>query len=475
MHAPEANPVLMLAAAILVGSQACRPCHPAIADAYAQTPMARSSGPAPALPTAGFTAAGHRYKISGNTLAFDQAGTAPIDYFVGSNSEGRTYLQSSDGHLFELPVTWYARRAAYDASPGYQNNPDVQLNRAVEPSCLLCHASQVRPVLGTQNRYGDPPFLEGGVSCERCHGPGSEHVRNPASSRMVQPAQLPPDRRDSVCAQCHLTGEARIENAGRRLAEFQAGDRLADFATYFVWKLGRTDLKVTSHVEKLAASRCKAASGDKLWCGTCHGVHGNSSRTQQACLDCHQTAHRQQEQCADCHMPKTRAVDANHGVMTDHSIPRTPRTPLPPVAGDLVAFLGQADSRSLGIAYAEMGDPRARDLLRQARPADWQLRLRLAVLETDPARAAALYESVLKERPGETAALVNLGAFYGAAGQSARAIELWRRALDSNPGNEEATLNLVKLLPRAEAKAVLTRYLSINPGSRSARSAVANF
>ena len=464
--------MLLLAAAVFVGSQMCRPCHSTIADAYARTPMARSSGIAAPLPTAEFTAAGQRYRVDGKLLSFD-GGSVPIDYFIGSNSEGRSYVWARDGYLFELPVTWYARKQAWDASPGYEANSSVKLNRAVEPSCLQCHASQVRPVLGSQNRYGNPPFLEGGVSCERCHGPGSEHAQTPAKARMVNPAKLDAERRDSVCSQCHLTGEARIEQPDRKFAEFRAGETLSRYATYFVWKLGRTDLKVTSHVEKLAASECKKAAGDALWCGSCHDTHSNIDKTQQACLGCHAGAHRKEEKCATCHMPKTVAVDANHGVMTDHSVPRFPRHSEPPKKGDLVAFVGEASDRSLGLAYAEIGDGRAREYLLRAKPGDWRVRFRLATLELNPERAAALYESLLIGNPGEPVALVNLGSLYATTGRTKAAAALWVRALEANPAIEEAALNLSKVLPEPEATDLLRRYLAVNPTSLSARERLA--
>jgi hypothetical protein len=459
--------MLMFAAAMFVGSQACRPCHTAIADAYARTPMARSSGHVDSIADASFTASGHKFRISGNRLSFD-GGASSIDYYVGSNSAGRSYLRASEGYLFELPVTWYAEKRAWDASPGYENDQEIRLNRPVETSCLLCHASQVRPVLGTQNRYGDPPFLEGGVSCERCHGAGTDHVRNPLKAHMVNPVQLPAERRDSICSQCHLSGEARIGAPGRRFVDFRAGDRLADFATYLVWKDGRRDLKVTSHVEKLAASACKAASGDALWCGACHGVHANADHTQAACLSCHTTAHRQQERCASCHMPKVKAVDAGHGVLTDHSIPRVARAPEPPVKTELNAFLGTRDDRALGLAWAELGESRAREFLMRAKPADWPVRLRLAVLEPDAERAAALYESVLRDNPSETAALVNLGSLRARTGRMEDAGRLWERAIAANPGIEEAVLNLSRIRPVAEARAMVRRYLELNPASTAA-------
>ena len=164
-------------------------------------------------------------------------------------------------------------------------------------------------------------------------------------------------------------------------------------------------------------------------------------------------------------MPKTRAVDANHGVMTDHSIPKVPRDTQPPPSTDLVAFLGKAADRSLGLAYAELGDKRAREHLLRASPSDWQVRLRLAAFERDPARAAAHYAAVLRENPAEPVALVNLGSLYAGAGRTAEAIQLWERALAANPGTEEAAINLSKILPAAEAQAVVKRYLEWNPTS----------
>lgn len=432
--------------------------------------MAQSSGRVESVAPAGFTAGGNRYRIEDNRLIFD-GGWQSLDYYIGSNAAGRSFLSQREGYLFEVPVTWYARKQIWDASPGFERNAGVQLTRAIEPTCLLCHSSRVRPVLGTQNRYGDPPFLDSGVACERCHGPGSEHVKDPAGASMINPAKLEAERRDSVCGQCHLTGEARVERAGRRFAKFQAGERLADYATYLVWDTDRQDMKVTSHMEKLAESACKRASGDALWCGTCHDPHTNSDKTQAACVGCHPAAHRAQERCASCHMPKSPvADDGGHGVMTDHSIPAHARKANPaPRARNLKAIVGTEDDRALGIAYTQLGDLRAREYLLRADPADAEVKLRLAFLDRDAARAAALYESVLRLNPTQPVALVNLGAIYARAGRVQDAARLWERALAANPATEEAVLNLAEIRPAAEARTILRRYLEYNPLSRAAR------
>ena len=464
--------MLLSVAAVFIGSQMCRSCHVGIYDAYAQTAMAKSSGRVESIAPAEFSAAGHRYKIANNRLFFD-GGSAAMDYFIGSNAAGRSYVRAHEGHLFELPVTWYEQKQKWDASPGYEKESKIHLTRAVEPSCLQCHSSRVRPVLGTQNRFGEPPFLENGVSCERCHGPGSEHVKDPAAAKMVNPAKLEPARRDAVCSQCHLTGEARIEKAGRKISDYKAGDLLSDYASYFVSALGRRDLKVTSHVEKLAASECKMATGDVLWCGTCHEPHTGADRSQQACIGCHEKAHNKTERCAGCHMPRKQVVDAGHGVMTDHSIHLRRKAQAAPAQGSITAFLGVADDRALGLAYAELGDKRAREYLLRASPQDWQVQLRLAVLEPDAAKAAALYESVLKQNPYEPSALVNLGTHLAKQGRTAEAGRLWERALAANPGLEEAVLNLSLIRTVKESQTLLRRYLEVNPVSAKARQRLA--
>ncbi|HVW87472.1 MAG TPA: tetratricopeptide repeat protein [Bryobacteraceae bacterium] len=450
--------MLLLAAAAFVGSAACRPCHLKISEDYAQTPMARSSGRVGTLDPARFTAAGHRYRIANNRLYFD-GGDAPFDYFIGSNTAGRSFLLSRENYLFELPVTWYRDRRGWDASPGYERDPEVRLSRAIDPTCLYCHASRLQPIYGTQNRYADPPFLEHGVSCERCHGPGGDHVRNPVAARMVNPAKLAPEERDSVCAQCHLTGEARIERPGRRFAEYRPGARLSDYVTYLVWKDHDPGMKVTSHVEKLAMSRCRRESGGAMWCGTCHEVHSNGNRTQAACLSCHADAHHASESCASCHMRHSAASDVAHGVATDHSIPGARRSA--PVGRSLVAFEGAADDRALGLAYAELGDPRAREYLLRAQPADAPVLLRLG-----------RYEEVLRRDPANPVALVNLGVVYARSGRTEDAARLWEKALTANPAIEGAALNLAKISPPDKARAILTRYLGFNPGSKAAHHAL---
>src|SRR4029077_5107210 len=137
---------------------------------------------------------------------------------------------------FESPVNWYSHERRWDMAPAYQNSREIPLTLPAFPSCLRCHVSGMQaPVKGTENLYPTPPFLHAGVSCERCHGPGAEHIAAatqlsgaPAGTpgAIVNPSNLSPDRRDAICMQCHLEGKVAIERPGHHAYEFQPGQSL---------------------------------------------------------------------------------------------------------------------------------------------------------------------------------------------------------------------------------------------------------
>jgi hypothetical protein len=42
---------------------------------------------------------------------------------------------------------------------------------------------------------------------ERCHGPGSEHVRRPGPATIVNPGRLDSVRANDTCLRCHSQGQ----------------------------------------------------------------------------------------------------------------------------------------------------------------------------------------------------------------------------------------------------------------------------
>ena len=516
--------LLSSAGAAAVTRAICAECHASIASTYSLTPMALSSGIsgsiAPALKSSAVASAGFSYKAghdqSGYFFSFEgrEQGSASAErrelpYFIGSGAAAVSFLMSVDRFLYEAPVTWYSRIGTWGLSPGYERYSYPFLTRAVVPRCLSCHASGIQAIGGTQNGYASPPFLEGGVSCERCHGAGELHVNrmranhSGQSSGILNPVKLGPERRDSICAQCHLTGEVLVEKAGREHRVFVPGENLNEYSIAFSRARSGPVTAVTSHVEDLAQSRCKQASASRLWCGTCHNAHALPAREQKAewfrakCLTCHavkncaaklSARNAVQDNCVTCHMPKNSAADAQHVVSTDHSIPRSPVPKRPAAANTLVAFEQKAiTSRDLGLAYAILAvreqntvfSGRAFELLKDAvgkAPDDPQVLSYLADLykkRSDDAKAVELYRRLLQGDPADSSAPAALGAYAMERGNYDEAIRFWRDALRKSPALLLVRANLAVALQRkgqtVEARTVLNKALEFNPNFKAAR------
>jgi hypothetical protein len=281
------------------------------------------------------------------------------------------------------------------------------------------------------------------------------------------------------------------------MADFIPGDKLSDYSIAFVRAGSVTGRKVTSHVENLAQSACSRASGQRLWCGTCHDPHFVPSSTMKAawfrskCETCHASGEcRRGNDCVACHMPTSSVSDADHVVYTDHSIPRyaNKRIQVPARDAHLVPFSGaSANGRDLGLAYAIVAlreqnsvySNRAFDLLREwerRSPGDPQTLAYLADLyktRRDDRTAAELYGRLHVIDPSQSSAPANLGAYQMEHGNDKEAIRLFQEALKISPALVLVRLNLAVALIRtgqkAEARSVLIKALEFNPSFTAAR------
>jgi len=502
-----------------VGSKACAVCHGDIAKTYAQTAMARASGRAADLHLpdgeAAAAKAGVTYSVSWRDatpeLRFNKRlgdgttieGGKKLTYYIGSGTHGRGFIFEELGQPFQSPIAYFGAERGWDVAPGYEDETSVFLGRKVESVCLNCHASgsaSSAPAL----------FQEGAVSCERCHGPGENHVAAVQSGKanapvsIVNPGKLAPQQRDSVCAQCHLTGETRVLKAGHAETSFRPGDILGQHVVPFVWATpDKAELKVVGHFEGLWQSKCKRVSGDKLSCLTCHDPHSKVpasekvSYYQQKCLGCHEQAsckspvaerQAQGDSCIACHMPKRASTDGQHTAFTDHAIRRNAgATPQTGHSQELVAFFpANATERDYALAYADQAwqhpdaaaIKQAHDKLQAVfpqSPRDPAVAAQLAYscdLLGDHDTAEALYLQALRDDPQNLIALTNLGTHRARRGHMEQAIDLWRRALVINPGLPVPGLNWAHAAQmqghNQQALEIVRRVLSLNPDSEAA-------
>jgi hypothetical protein len=261
-----------------------------------------------------------------------QRRTEPMDIVIGSGVRGQSYLYWRGDQLFELPVSYWSEGSQWINSPGYTNGT-MNFTRPVTPRCLECHLTWIQPrsMDPLTNRY-DRTSLILGLSCERCHGPGADHVSlhrrevsgSPSATTaankeaILNPARFSRDRQVDLCALCH--NGLRQEELTPAFT-FVAGESLDSH-------LQPNEGEITEHpdvhgdqVGLLKRSRCYQASPN-MSCSTCHNVHEpeRAASTYSArCLTCHQVescgmsktmGRRIAENCVDCHMPvqQTNAV-----------------------------------------------------------------------------------------------------------------------------------------------------------------------
>ncbi len=322
------------------GDKACLACHKQISESYMHTAHHFSSQAPSAESIRGdFSAGKNVLKTANVRLTFEmsktpegsftetanylthagtlQTLTQPIDIVTGSGRKGQTYLYWAGDLLFELPVSYWTASRAWINSPGYQDGT-AHFDRVIAPQCLECHASYFSPEAPPVNRF-DRTQVVLGIGCERCHGPGAEHVRREqqsprphtgsAAEAIINPARLARERQIDVCALCHA-------GAGEALApalSFQPGDVLADYVRSPAL-VPDAPLDVhTNQVQLLRDSKCFQSSG--MTCSTCHDTHTQQRDTaalSSKCLGCHapkacpkdKTLHAAiKTRCVECHMP----------------------------------------------------------------------------------------------------------------------------------------------------------------------------
>lgn len=342
-----------IAASEHVGDGACVACHPS-AVTFQETAHHHTSMPASSSSIHGSFDDEHsvlrtsnpylHFRLEARSDGFYQTavlGQAPdtsevserFDLVIGSGRRGQSYLYWRDDRLYQLPISYWTQLGDWVNSPGYRDGV-ANFDREITPRCLECHAtffeSAQEPHSGdgiNVNRYDRTNYILG-VSCERCHGPGREHVeRRRAGSRewlgsaIINPAKLPRARQLELCALCHGGGGEQKAPA----FTYVAGEPLSEYLALDPPAPGEAADVHGNQVGLLSRSQCFQASST-MTCSTCHDVHASqrdAASFSPACLECHQVEScglfpargtALAENCVDCHMPRlpSQAIVSTH-------------------------------------------------------------------------------------------------------------------------------------------------------------------
>jgi len=368
-----------------VGMEVCGGCHTDIHSTYQHTGMGSSFGKATPLKSSGdfndnpvvydrFRDLHYHpywkndslwfreFRLSGKDTTYNRE--ERISWIVGSGQHTNSHIWEKNGYHYQAPLTFYTQKGVWDLPPGFENGNNTRFSRIIGTECMTCHNAYPEWAGGAENKFSQ---VKNGIDCERCHGPGSEHVRQKRAGIMVDtsryidytivnPRKLPIDFQFDICQRCHIQGNA-VLNDDRTFFDFKPGMRLSSVMNVFmpVFKGGEDQHIMASHAERLKLSPCYQQSEKayeesikknnlafdskitRLTCITCHNPHVSVKSTGKdkfntVCQSCHSDPGKSlctennmlrsqnNDNCVSCHMPMQGTIDIPHVSVHDHRI-----------------------------------------------------------------------------------------------------------------------------------------------------------
>ena len=298
-----------------------------------------------------------RLRADGSKYAVHQQSAQCV---VGSGKHVRTYLSRNEsGEMFQLPVVWYSQDQKWGMAPGYDSADHPDFSRPITRQCMFCHNAYPEFEPGS-DLFGQPHLFPAkmpqGIGCQRCHGPGSQHVRLAGEvdeqteqgraqiqDSIINSARLAPERQDDVCNQCHFQPMSQRSSFVRKFSKgdygYLPGQPLPDYMVHF--EPDRDNEKadhfeINHHPYRLFQSQCYLKTPGGIRCTDCHDPHKKIETPQQPefyrqkCYSCHEKndcgdverGRAADANCISCHMQARRTTDVVNVTMTDHKISR---------------------------------------------------------------------------------------------------------------------------------------------------------
>jgi tetratricopeptide (TPR) repeat protein len=281
-------------------------------------------------------------KVKVETRAGDKVYQLVVDYAFGVSDRYVTMIGRDDEGAYRV-----MRLSSYHGPDGVAwgrtslSSPDLNAGQDVRGDsipvrdgvvrCLYCHVTYPRdfrePPPATEV---GPEVADSAIGCERCHGPGGNHLKaiqaGFSDNSIVNAGTRGARAIGELCADCHIV------------------DQIAD-----IQRSPEEPAYVRSPGLTLTFSRCFSESDGGMSCLTCHNAHRDDQEPpsfyEAKCLTCHASqavapkpaagaragspAAGQNpasacpvspgRNCLECHMPKVPVPDLHTG-LTDHYI-----------------------------------------------------------------------------------------------------------------------------------------------------------
>jgi hypothetical protein len=361
-----------------VGSTTCARCHANTSSAFQQTWHPGILRP-----------------VNVSDILGDFSGQDPIRTFtrddvtwvVGGQYKQR-YLTEIDGTLYVLPAEWNLEMNAW-----VPYEVENWRSRPYNQYCAGCHTTGYDPITQT--------WVEPGVGCEACHGPGGDHVAAAGDrTKIVNPAELEFQDQTEVCAQCHSRGEDptgefpfpvgyRPGGPAKLLETFVLTTDPVDFwpdGTAKRHHMQYQDWRQGTHFESVGC----------IFCHTAHSVGETDHQTRMVgndrCLVCHEgnadlgthipymASSVDEAICTDCHMPKVSMLISSDFQIRSHTFK-------PPDPALSIAYGGQERMpNACNLCHTEESPEWAAAILGHETPPDNATRVPIPTQPTVPTK-----------------------------------------------------------------------------------------
>jgi hypothetical protein len=112
--------------------------------------------------------------------------------------------------MLALPLAWNQRAKYWALAPDYNPTQGGTFGKV----CAGCH--DTGPSISVDTNANVTTYVAGSqsIGCERCHGPGSDHVANLDAKSIINPAYITAQAQNEMCGQCHSNAIASAQPAG---------------------------------------------------------------------------------------------------------------------------------------------------------------------------------------------------------------------------------------------------------------------